>query len=149
VIDFGDSVHTLLVNDLAIAMAYSMVSSFGKKKPLEAAAAVYAGYRSVASLQPNEVQVICTLTACRLAISFTIGMFSYSEDPANEYLLFHAEPAWNALQALRSRSNTELLALFEAAAGDTGSYSTAPTTHATTEERVIANLLVQLDHLRA
>ena len=40
VIDFGDTVNSLLVNDLAIAMAYSMVSTFGKKYPLEAAAAV-------------------------------------------------------------------------------------------------------------
>jgi Ser/Thr protein kinase RdoA (MazF antagonist) len=90
VIDFGDAVHTLMVNDLAIAMAYSCVSSFGKQHPVEAAAAVYAGYLSVASLTAEERSLVCTLTACRLAISYTLGMFSYAQDPTNQYLLFHA-----------------------------------------------------------
>jgi hypothetical protein len=58
VIDFGDCVHTWRVNELAIGMAYSMVSSWGKEEGnhIHAAGALLRGYLSSSPpLDPREV----------------------------------------------------------------------------------------------
>ena len=64
---------------------------------MDAAAAFYGGFASKITLSTAEKSVLHTLVACRLAISYTYGMFSYSMDPTNEYLLLHAIPAYEAL----------------------------------------------------
>ena len=103
VIDFGDAVHTWRINELAIGMAYSMVGSWGKRDGhhLRAAQAFFRGYRSSSTspqLDPTEIRLLPVLIACRLATSYTFGMYSYSQDPSNEYLLLHATPAGRALE---------------------------------------------------
>ena len=54
VIDFGDTVYSSRVNDVAIAMAYAMVSSYGQRAPVTAAAAFLRGYNRVDPLPPPE-----------------------------------------------------------------------------------------------
>lgn len=95
VIDFGDVVYSATVNDLAIGMAYHML---GHEDPIGAAASLYSGYCSKRQLLPAEQKALHTLVACRLAISVTNGAFSVAQEPENEYLLFHAQPAWEALE---------------------------------------------------
>ena len=53
----------------------------------------------------NSLHCVClklallrVLTACRLACSYSVGMFSFSKDPTNAYLLHHASPAFLALE---------------------------------------------------
>ena len=100
-IDFGDSLWTWKINDVAIAMAYAAVSSFGKTHPIHAAALLLHGFVSTASsLPPLEARHLLTLACGRLAISVTLGAFSFAQDPENEYLLIHAQPAWSALRTL-------------------------------------------------
>jgi len=96
VIDFGDVVYSCQVNDVAIAMAYHML---GQHHPVQAAAALYSGYCSLRQLLPEEQRALHTLVACRLAISVTNGALSQSKEPENEYLLLHAQPAWDALES--------------------------------------------------
>ena len=40
------------------------------------------------------------LAACRLAISVTLGAYSYQLQPECTYLLLHSEPGWKSLDAL-------------------------------------------------
>jgi hydroxylysine kinase len=99
VIDFGDMVKSWRVNEIAIAVAYAMVGGYGKQpgKRLLAAFYVLQGFASQFSLLPVEVDVLRVLVACRLACSHTMGCYSFSKDPGNEYLLLHAGPAAEAL----------------------------------------------------
>ncbi|CAM9893059.1 unnamed protein product, partial [Phaeothamnion confervicola] len=102
VIDFGDAVHTWLVNEVAIAMAYIMLSPFAREtgNPLGAAALMLRGFQSVFPLAPAETKYLRTLVACRLAVSVTLGAYSSRRDPGNAYLLLHQAPAWEALELL-------------------------------------------------
>lgn len=82
-------------------MAYAMLSSYGKQnRSISAAAAVLRGYHSVYPLPYEERQHLPLLMACRLSCSVTLGAFSFSQNPANTYLLLHAEPAWKALDLI-------------------------------------------------
>ena len=96
------SFTSCLVNDVAIAMAYSTVNKFGQTHPLEAAAAVFQGYSAKRTLTAEEMQALPILVACRLAISTTLGNFSIAKDPDNEYLHLHAQPGWNALAIIQT-----------------------------------------------
>jgi len=100
-IDFGDSLWTWKINDVAIAMAYAAVSAFGKTHPVHAAALLLRGFVSTASsLPPSEARHLLILACARLSISVTLGSFSFAQNPENEYLLIHAQPAWSALRTL-------------------------------------------------
>jgi len=99
VIDFGDIIYSHRVNELAIAMAYGMITKYGKAgKAIDAAVALYEGFVSVCRLEPSEKEVLRVLIACRLACSATMGAYSISQEPTNEYLKLHAEPSWAVLE---------------------------------------------------
>lgn len=89
------------VLDVSVAMTYGMLSVYGKaNRSISAAAAVLRGYNSVYPLTDTERKHLVLLMACRLACSATLGAFSYQQNPGNEYLLLHAEPAWKALELI-------------------------------------------------
>lgn len=91
------------VLDLSVAMAYAMLSAYGKfNRSISAAAALLRGYNSVYSLHDLERKHLVLLIACRLACSCTLGAYSFQQNPANRYLLLHAEPAWKALELVWS-----------------------------------------------
>lgn len=87
--------------DLSVALTYSMLSVFGQQgRGIAAAAALLRGYNQVYPLEEVELQHLHLLIACRLSCSATLGAFSYKQNPGNEYLLLHAQPAWDALELL-------------------------------------------------
>jgi Ser/Thr protein kinase RdoA (MazF antagonist) len=88
------------VADVAIAMAYAAVSAFGKARPVQAAACLLKGFVEEYPLLDVEARHLLPIAAGRLAISVTLGAYSYQKDPSNQYLLIHAEPAWTALRTL-------------------------------------------------
>ena len=124
VIDFGDIVTSWTVNEaraapagpaaarvgasptplqVAIGAAYATVSSYGQSDgPIEAAVALLEGVGPLLPLTPLERRLLPVLTACRLAISVTLGAYSYQQQPDCEYLLLHAKPGWTSLAALWS-----------------------------------------------
>lgn len=59
--------------------------------------------------------MVWKLAACRLATSATMGWYSWALDPANEYLKYHATPAWEALKALRNTSDEDLAQMLSTA----------------------------------
>ena len=82
-------------------MAYAMMSIYGRNGlMISAAAAFLRGYRRENPLTALEREVLPILVACRLACSATLGAYSYQQNPENDYLLLHAEPAWRALELL-------------------------------------------------
>lgn len=89
------------VLDVTVAMAYAMLSTYGKaNRGISAAAAMLRGYHTVNPLTQLERRHLVLLVACRLACSVTLGAYSYQQNPENKYLLFHAEPAWRALEMM-------------------------------------------------
>jgi Ser/Thr protein kinase RdoA (MazF antagonist) len=101
VIDFGDTVYSWRVLDISIAMAYAMLSSYGKcNRSISAAAAMLRGFHSIYPLTDIERKHLRLLMAIRLSCSVTLGAYSYSKNPENKYLLFHSEPAWKTLELI-------------------------------------------------
>jgi hypothetical protein len=86
-------------------MAYALISSYGKKnRSISAACALLRGFHQSYPLTPDERKHLRLLTAGRLALSVTFGNYSYKQNPGNEYLLLHAQPAWNALDLIWGQS---------------------------------------------
>ena len=86
------------VLDLSVAMAYAMLTTYGKmNRGISAAAAFLRGYSSVGTLTAEERRHLVLLIACRLSCSVTLGAYSYKQAPENHYLLLHAKPGWDAL----------------------------------------------------
>jgi hypothetical protein len=89
------------VFDITIAMAYAMLTPYGKAdRSISAMAAMLRGYHLVYPLTDIERDSLVLLIACRLACSVTLGAFSYQQNPENQYLLLHSEPAWKALELI-------------------------------------------------
>jgi len=107
VIDFGDMVHTQLVNDLAIAAAYHLSAS---DNPLAASLEIIGGYHAVTPLHSSEIELLFDLMLTRLVTSVTISNFRAQQFPENAaYLLNDFEFAKNTLEHLSSFSEREVL----------------------------------------
>ncbi|MEB8330705.1 aminotransferase class III-fold pyridoxal phosphate-dependent enzyme [Flavobacteriaceae bacterium KMM 6897] len=94
-IDFGDSVHTQIINDLAIACAYTIMHH---NDPLAAALPIVKGYHNAFSLTPSELEYLYVAIAMRLVISVTKSAINKIKEPDNHYLLVSEKPAWKLLQ---------------------------------------------------
>jgi len=89
------------VLDVSVAMAYAMLSSYGKvDRGISAAAAFLRGFHATYALTLEERKHLRLLVAARLSCSVTLGAYSYQQNPQNEYLLLHSQPAWKALELL-------------------------------------------------
>lgn len=115
-IDFGDTVHTATVCDLAIAAAYAMT---GKNDPLGAAGHVVAGYHRVLTLTGAERRVVFPLMLARLVMSVVISAARQARAPGNAYYTVHEQRAWDVLEQLANMpfeiANAVLSAAIEAA----------------------------------
>jgi hypothetical protein len=87
--------------DLSVAMAYAMLTVYGKKnRAISAAAAFLRGFNSVCPLTDAERSHLVLLVVVRLACSATLGAYSHHQNPENEYLLLHAAPAWDTIELI-------------------------------------------------
>ena len=98
VIDFGDTIFTHTVNDLAVSAAYAIMD---KPDPLTAAALMVKGFHQSYPLQAIEIEAIFPLICARLLISVTVAAINKRANPENEYLLISERPAWDLLKKLR------------------------------------------------
>ena len=144
VLDIGDSVHSWRVLDVAVGMAYVVVTlctpenaragfdggaAATRETPHEAiqgANAFVAGVASKFTLDDKELAALPHLAACRLATSFTLGYISYQESlrqnpdmpqDKRDYLLHHALPAATGLRLVLQAIDDHLFD-FEAFDGD-------------------------------
>ncbi|WP_373516287.1 aminotransferase class III-fold pyridoxal phosphate-dependent enzyme [Pricia sp.] len=94
-IDYGDALHTQIINDLAIACAYAIM---GHNIPLEAALPIVKGYHSEFPLEERELKHLYNAIAMRLVISVIKSAMNKREEPDNAYLLVSEKPAWEVLE---------------------------------------------------
>jgi len=94
-IDYGDAIHTQIINDVAIATAYAIMNH---NDVLEAALPIVSGYHSTFQLQEEELAHLYSAIAMRLVISVTKSAINKIEEPDNEYLLISEKPAWEVLK---------------------------------------------------
>jgi hydroxylysine kinase len=97
-IDFGDSVYTWTVNDIATCMCYALLSTYGKTERHLVLKALFISYSTIFPLLSIEMKHLRMLICMRLSLSIAIGAYSISQNPTDEYLKLHAIPAKEALQ---------------------------------------------------
>mmetsp|Transcript_11724 Transcript_11724/g.17763 ORF Transcript_11724/g.17763 Transcript_11724/m.17763 type:complete len:631 (+) Transcript_11724:59-1951(+) len=118
-IDFGDSVYSWTVNDIAIAMAYALCTSHCREcsNPVSALILLLAKYceHRGSSLLDIEIKHLQMLIGVRLAASISMGAYSIQKDPENEYLKLHAQPAREALKILMSFDTDKITSVFSLA----------------------------------
>lgn len=97
VLDFGDMVHTPLINDLAIAACYHV----GEAHPLAEVADIVAGYHAVRPLLPDEIDLLYDLMVTRLCAAVAITEWRARRYPDNSlYILKNTGTAWTGLKGL-------------------------------------------------
>ena len=94
IVDFGDVIHTQIINDLATAIAYAVM---GKSDLLSAALPIVEGYHQHYPLEETELGFLYNLVGMRLVISVTKSAMNKQAEPDNEYLLISEKPAWEVL----------------------------------------------------
>ncbi|GFS09023.1 hydroxylysine kinase [Elysia marginata] len=108
IIDFGCSVYSPYVFEVAIAIAYVMLNKHGIA-PSEGAHYVLKGYLEHIKLTDLELNYLRIFICARLAQSFINGNIALSKEPENEYILMHAEIMYPVLKNLWRKPNTEVL----------------------------------------
>lgn len=96
-IDFGDTLRSQTVNNLAIAIAYAILD---KADPLTAAAQTVAGYHAAHPLTEQEVELLFNLICTRLCVSVVNSGIRKQEEPDDPYIVISERPAWDALEKL-------------------------------------------------
>lgn len=100
ILDFGDMVHTPLVNDVAVGASYHMN---GAGDPWDAVAEFVASYHAVSPLEREEVDLLFDLIAARFVLTVTITGWRAQRYPENSaYILKNNAGAWNGLTYLRT-----------------------------------------------
>ncbi len=119
-IDFGDMVHSHIVNELAVTSAYALME---QANPLEVLTTIVASYHSHKPLLDCELEVLFSLIALRLCMSVCNSAAAIQQAPDNDYLMISAQPAWQLLNKLRNFSPYAVLCRLRSACGlkvDTG-----------------------------
>jgi Ser/Thr protein kinase RdoA (MazF antagonist) len=97
ILDFGDTVHSARVCDLAIGLAYAML---GKPDPLAAALSVTAAYHRILPLTAAEAEALFPLVAARLSMSVCFAAKNARDKGGDAYQQVSAAPAWELLAHL-------------------------------------------------
>jgi len=100
-IDFGDTLYTATIIELAIASTYAMM---GKCDPVGVAAEIIGGYHDVYPLKEQEISILYALIETRLCCSVLVSAYRGALDPKNEYVRISEEGAWSLLIHLSTES---------------------------------------------
>jgi len=109
IIDFGDIVYSYTVGDLAIALAYVVLTS---DEPLTATTQVVTGYQEALPLEANEIEVLWGLMLMRLCMSICLAAYQQSQQPNNEYLNISQQAIRTSLPRLLAIDRQEANATF-------------------------------------
>lgn len=113
-IDFGDAVHTVLIAEVAIACAYSILDM---EDPIGAAAALAAGFHEKYPLKAEEIDVLFDLIAMRLVTSVTFSASRHDKTDDNPYLAISEAPAWRLLEKMDAMNPRFATAVLRKACG--------------------------------
>jgi 4-aminobutyrate aminotransferase-like enzyme/Ser/Thr protein kinase RdoA (MazF antagonist) len=98
-IDFGDMLHSHLINEVAITCAYAIM---GQADPMKVIVSLVKGYHQHRPLNLVEVQSLYYLIALRLCTSLCNSAEAIKKEPENEYLVISIAPAIVALNSLKN-----------------------------------------------
>ena len=98
-LDLGDSVYSVVVNELAVAAAYAALDA---PDPLGVIANVRRGFERELSLTPDEGAVVLDLVALRLCTSVALSAHQSRLAPDDAYLTISERPAWELLARLEA-----------------------------------------------
>jgi Ser/Thr protein kinase RdoA (MazF antagonist) len=98
-IDFGEIQYGTQINDLAIAVAYSLL---GEDDIQMAANNIIEGYTKKFPLEEAEIDILYYLMAMRLVTSITMTSHSAKQHPDNKYILISQKPAQVLLKKLEN-----------------------------------------------
>jgi hypothetical protein len=107
-IDYGDVCMSYYVCNIAIAMAYAMLTNIDRYK--QVGAAVLRGYRSTLKLNEQEQSLIPLLVKVRLVTSVIVSANSKLSKPDDEYIVISERPAWELLEILYKEEESKILA---------------------------------------
>jgi Ser/Thr protein kinase RdoA (MazF antagonist) len=96
-LDLGDAVWSVVVNELAVAAAYAALDT---PDPSHVIATVRAGFEERMPLTNGERAVVSELVALRLATSVALSAHQSRLDPGDPYLTISEAPAWALLERL-------------------------------------------------
>lgn len=96
-LDLGDSVHSIVVNELAVAAAYAALDA---PHPLAVIATIQSGFEGELPLTADESAVVLDLVALRLCTSVALSAHQSRLAPDDAYLTISERPAWELLAAL-------------------------------------------------
>ena len=96
-LDLGDAVWSVTVNELAVAAAYAALDA---PDPLGVIAAVRAGFARELPLKADEDGVVLRLVALRLCTSVALSAHQSRLAPNDAYLTISERPAWDLLAVL-------------------------------------------------
>ena len=99
IIDFGDLQYATHINDLAIALAYTLLNVQDIE---ESAREIIIGYHKELAIQDGELEVLIDLVAMRLISSIILTSHRARAFPENSYILVSQEPARKLLKKLET-----------------------------------------------
>jgi Ser/Thr protein kinase RdoA (MazF antagonist) len=100
-IDFGEIQYGTQINDLAIALAYSLL---GEDDIQMAANNIIDGYTREFPLEEAEIDILYHLMAMRLVTTITMTSHSAKQHPNNKYILISQKPARALLKKLEDEN---------------------------------------------
>jgi Ser/Thr protein kinase RdoA (MazF antagonist) len=96
-LDFGDSVFTVVVNELAVVAAYAALDA---PDPIGVIDTVRQGFERELPLTDREAAALFDLVALRLSTSVALSAHQSRLAPNDAYLTISERPAWDLLAAL-------------------------------------------------
>ena len=97
IIDFGDMLFTVLLEDLAVLVADLMLD---RDDPFASAMLGTAGYEEVLPLDPLERELLPEVVIARMLATSVIAEWRIGLDPTNEYLWVGVEESWRFVEKL-------------------------------------------------
>ena len=98
-LDLGDAVYSITVNELAVAAAYAALDA---PDPLGVIDSVLRGFERELPLTAEESEVVLDLVALRLCTSVALSAHQSRLAPDDAYLTISERPAWQLLATLET-----------------------------------------------
>lgn len=99
IIDFGDMVHTYIICESAVCLAYLVLKN---PDPIDLTAELIKAYQTVFPLTELEISVIIYFICLRLCVSVTMAAYRKQLFPDNKYILVTENQAWGFLRKMKN-----------------------------------------------
>ena len=98
IIDFGDMVHTYIICESAVCLAYLVINN---PDPIDLTSELIRAYQKVFPLTELEISVIIYFICLRLCISVTMAAYRKQLFPDNKYITVTEDQAWVFLRKMK------------------------------------------------